>query len=132
MNAEPVVNYAMLFEDVPQEEWYGEAVRWAASEKLVTGYDEKHFGPMDPVSREQMAAIFFRYAVYKGLSAVTLEDNLSSYPDAGEISGYAVSAMNWCVGRGYIEALEDGALHPGEAAAREQAAWIISRFPERF
>ena len=123
---EPVVNYFMRFEDASEGSWYGEAVRWAASQKIVTGYTETSFGPDDSVTREQLGTIAFRCAAANGLDAVELSENLF-FDDADDLSEYAVSALNWCVGHDFIEGLADGRLHPGSAATRAQAAAVISR-----
>ncbi len=81
------------------------------------------------MTREQLAAILYRYAVYKGMSAVTLEQNLSRFTDADQISAYAVPAMNWAVGKGLINGA-DGKLSPKASATRAQVAAIIHRYLE--
>lgn len=116
------------FADVETGSWYEQAVAWAYGEGLVSGYDASSFGPKDQITREQMAVIFYRYAAYKGMNAVTAAEYLTAYTDEGSISPYAVSAMNWAVGQGYMDSLEDGLLHPGDPAARYQAAIFLSAF----
>jgi len=127
LEGQPVANYLMQFEDVGADTWYTEAVRWAASEKLVEGYNDTAFGPNDPITREQFAAILFRYAAYKGMNAMTLEENLLGYADEAKVSGYAIPAMNWAVGQGILEGA-NGLLNPGSPATRAQAAALLMRF----
>ena len=129
MENKPAVTGASKFTDVDANEWYGAPVAWAAGNGIVTGYSETTFGPNDPVTREQLAAILYRYAVYKGMSAVTLEQNLSRFTDADQISAYAVPAMNWAVGKGLINGA-DGKLSPKASATRAQVAAIIHRYLE--
>ncbi|MBQ7981943.1 MAG: S-layer homology domain-containing protein, partial [Clostridia bacterium] len=86
----PAVDSLMPFTDVPADSWYTEAVRWAASEKIVEGYSDTAFGPTDPITREQFATILWRYAKYKGYDVSGGEDtNILSYEDAFSISEYA-------------------------------------------
>ena len=129
MENKPAVTGASKFTDVDANEWYGAPVAWAAGNGIVTGYSETTFGPNDPVTREQLAAILYRYAVYKGMSAVTLEQNLSRFTDADQISAYAVPAMNWAVGKGLINGA-DGKLSPKASATRALVAAIIHRYLE--
>ena len=129
MENKPAVTGASKFTDVDANEWYGAPVAWAAGNGIVTGYSETTFGPNDPVTREQLAAILYRYAVYKGMSAVTLEQNPSRFTDADQISAYAVPAMNWAVGKGLINGA-DGKLSPKASATRAQVAAIIHRYLE--
>ena len=123
------VNYAMSFGDVKGSEWFAEAVRWAASEKIVSGYDNGNFGPNDPITREQLAVILFRYAQYKGMDTVTLEENLTGFADADEISGYAVSALYWAVGAGVINGTGAG-LAPKANATRSEVAQMLMNFDQ--
>ena len=75
-----------------------------------------------------MAAILFRYAQYKGLEAVTLEENLGAYTDADQISEYAVQAFNWVVGQGLMTGVTDTTLEPASSATRAQVATILMRY----
>ncbi len=126
----PVVNYAMSFRDVDEGAWYGEAVRWAAANGIVTGYDAETFGANDSVTREQLAAILHRYAEYRDIDVSVGEDtNILSYEDALTISDYAVPAMQWACGAGLIQGA-DGRLMPRSDASRAQIAAILHRFCE--
>ena len=129
MEKEPAVSGASKFTDVDIAQWYGKAVVWAADNGIVTGYSDTAFGPNDPVTREQLAAILYRYAVYRGMTAVTLEENLGGFADADQISSYAIPAMNWAVGKGLING-SGSTLAPKAQATRAQVAAIIHRYLE--
>lgn len=126
----PVVNYAMSFADVPADAYYTEAVRWAAVNKLVDGYSNDSFGPNDSVTREQLAAILYRYAKYKGYDvSVGADANILSYKDALSVSEYAVPAIQWACGAGLLQG-SGGNLLPQNRATRAQAAAILQRFAQ--
>ena len=129
MEKEPAVSGASKFTDMDIAQWYGKAVVWAADNGIVTGYSDTAFGPNDPVTREQLAAILYRYAVYRGMTAVTLEENLGGFADADQISSYAIPAMNWAVGKGLING-SGSTLAPKAQATRAQVAAIIHRYLE--
>ena len=122
----PAVTDASKFTDVPAGQWYSDAVDWAAANKIVNGYDETTFGPMNAVTREQMAAILFRYEQVKGLENVTLEENLNRFPDQNKISAYAIPALQWAVGQKIINGNADGTLDPTGTATRAQVAQIFT------
>lgn len=122
----PAVTGASKFTDVPAGQWYSDAVAWAAANKIVNGYDETTFAPMNAVTREQMAAILFRYEQYKGLENVTLEENLNRFPDQNKISAYAIPALQWAVGQKIINGNADGTLDPTGTATRAQVAQIFT------
>ena len=122
----PAATGASKFTDVPAGQWYSDAVAWAAANKIVNGYDETTFGPMNAVTREQMAAILFRYEQYKGLENVTLEENLNRFPDQNKISAYAIPALQWAVGQKIINGNADGTLDPTGTATRAQVAQIFT------
>ena len=122
----PAVTGASKFTDVPAGQWYSDAVAWAAANKIVNGYDETTFGPMNAVTREQMAAILFRYEQVKGLENVTLEENLNRFPDQNKISPYAIPALQWAVGQKIINGNADGTLDPTGTATRAQVAQIFT------
>lgn len=130
MEESPVVNYAMTFEDVGAGMYYAEAIRWAASEGIVGGYTATQFGPDDAITREQLAAILWRYAQYKEYDVSVGEDtNILSYADALTVSEWAVPAMQWANGAGLIQG-SDNNLMPRGNATRAQAAAILHRFCE--
>lgn len=114
------------FTDVAAGAYYVGPVAWASGGGIVTGYPDNTFRPQLSITREQMAAILYRYARYKGLN-VSLAGDLSSFSDAGTVSAYAVDAMRWAVAVGLING-ENGRLNPGGAATRAQVAAIFQRF----
>ena len=134
MAGSPVVNYAMDFADVPQDQWYSEAIRWATSEGVVTGYGNGLFGTNDPITREQFAAMLYRFAQEQGYDVSIGENtNILSYTDVADLSEYAISAMQWAVGAGIINGTGDGStLTPQGQATRAQAAVMLTRFCEEY
>ena len=113
------------FTDVSEGQYYAVPVAWASSAGIVEGYEDATFRPESPITREQLAAILYRYARYKGLD-VSVTGDLGRFPDASSVSLYASDAMSWAVGSGLIAGL-DGALQPGGAAGRAQVAVILQR-----
>ena len=131
LEGEPVVDYAMGFTDVAGDAYYAEAVRWAASEGIVGGYGGGLFGSDDAVTREQLAVILYRYAVYKGYDVSIGEDtNILSYADFADLSEYAIPAMQWACGAGVITGVTDATLVPQGEATRAQVAAMLMRFCE--
>lgn len=128
LEGQPAVNGACPFTDVAVGSYYEDAITWAAANGIVTGYDATTFGPDDQITREQMAAILYRYAQGKQLASPALTDNLADFADAGNVSAYAVEAMNWAVGQGLINGMGDGTVAPQGQAIRAQAAAILHRF----
>ncbi len=129
MEQAPQCDFAMTFADVEDGAWYTEAVRWAASEGIVTGFSQSNFGPDDTVTREQLATILYRYARYKDLDTAAGGD-LSAFSDAGEAGDYAVSALIWAVERGLVNGVGGNTLLPQGSATRSQAAAMLMRFAE--
>ena len=123
----PAVDGGSAFTDVSGGDWYANGVAWASVNGIVTGYGDGRFGPNDPITREQMAAILYRYAGFAGQST-TGQADLSGYTDAGQISPYAAEAMGWAVDRGLITGVSAGTLAPGGSATRAQVATILMRF----
>ena len=130
----PVVDYAMDFGDVPQGQWYSEAVRWAASEGIVSGYGNGTFGTNDSITREQFAAMLYRFAQEQGYDVSVGENtNILSYTDAEDVAEYAIPAMQWAVGAGIISGIGDGStLSPQGQATRAQAAVMLMQFCENY
>ena len=136
LEGSPVPVSAAGFSDVADGAWYAGAVRWAAGSGVVKGYDSKHFGPNDAVTREQMVTILYRYAQHKGYDASAGEDtNILSFNDAFAVSEYAISAMQWACGSGLMTgAQRDGgmALAPRDTTTRAQTATLLMRFQSAF
>ena len=127
----PVVNYLMDFSDVGPDSWYAEAVRWAVSEGIASGYGGGLFAPDDPITREQLALMLYGYARQAGLDTAARAD-LSRYADAGAISDWAETAMAWAVAEGLISGTSDTTLSPQGQATRAQAAVMLMRFCENY
>ena len=117
------------FADVDATAYYGTAVYWARLNGIAGGYDDATFGPNDPITREQMAAILYRYAQYKGYD-VSAKADLNKFTDADEISNYALEALQWANAEGLINGKGDGVLDPKGQATRAEAAAILMRFNE--
>lgn len=128
MADEPVVNYYLPFSDVSGGTWYAEAVRWAASEGIVNGVTDTLFSPGSAVTREQFAAILYRFAESRGTGLSAGGTALSGFADSGRISAYALTPMTWAVSSGLIEGDEAGALSPQAGATRAQATAMLMRF----
>jgi len=129
MEGSPAASLQKAFSDVSYNSWYGAAVSWAAANGIVEGYEDGTFRPNTAITREQLAAILYRYAAYRGDWTVDYytESVVSGYPDAASVSGYAVKAVNWAVAEGLINGM-DGALNPRGTATRAQAAAILYRY----
>ncbi len=128
MEGSPVVNYQMSFKDVPDDEWYTEPIRWAASEGIVNGYDEENFGTNDSVTREQLATILYRSAQAKGKG---FHDGWAfplQFDDADQVSDWADEAMHWMVMTGVINGVSEKELSPKSDAVRAQVATMLMRF----
>ena len=130
MEGSPAVSGASVFTDVDSGMWYGKAVAWAAANGIVNGYGSGRFGPNDPVTREQLAAILYRYTAYRKASTTVNGDNLASFTDLNTVSGYALESMNWAVGNSLLKGA-NGKLDPKANATRAQVAAIIHRYLER-
>ena len=127
---EPAVSGGSAFTDVESGAWYADAVAWAAANDIVNGTSATTFAPNSPITREQMATMLYRFAQYKGMDVVTLQEHLTGYPDGDQVSDYAIPAMNWAVGQGLIAGMENGTLVPQGSATRAQVATILMRFCE--
>ena len=126
----PVVNYAMNFGDVDTSAWYGEAVRWAASEGIVSGYGNGKFGSNDPITREQLAVMLYNYEKNRG-GNVKAAANLSDNTDASQISAWALDALRWAVSEGIVGGTSSIALSPKGQATRAQTAAILMRYLDK-
>ena len=130
LEGEPAVSGICPFDDVTAGMYYEKAIIWAATNGIVSGYSNNKFGPNDNITREQMAAILYRYANYKGYDVSVGEDtNILSFDDAFSISEYAIPAFQWACGSGIIYG-SASTLSPQGNATRVQAAAILHRFCE--
>ncbi len=126
MEKEPASS-EITFTDVEGDAYYAAAVSWANANNIVNGVNDTDFAPDDNISREQIGTILFRYVQYKGMDAITLEENLSQFADSEVISEYASSALNWAVGKGIIGGKGNGILDPSGNATRAEAAAMLCR-----
>ena len=117
------------FTDVEESEWYGPAVLWASANNIVQGFPGNVFMPNDPITREQMATVFYRYVAYKGYD-VSSRTDLSVYTDGDDVSDWAKDAMSWAVSVGLIQGVGDSLLAYQSDATRAQIATILMRFEQ--
>ena len=118
------------FRDVRAGQWYTQAVSWAAKNGIVNGTSPTTFDPEGNITREQMAAILYRYANWKTLDTSARRD-FAGFPDANRVSGYATDALSWCIARGIINGSNENGrdyLLPQGNATRAQVATILMRF----
>ncbi len=127
LEGEPVVNYLMQYEDVASELWYTEAIRWAAAEGIVTGYNDTAFGPNDPITREQAATILYRYVQYKGGGFTGAWMIRTDYVDLAVVSDWAYEAMCWMTMNGVIRGKDEETLVPKSDASRAEMAAMLWR-----
>lgn len=130
MEGSPEVSGRTGFKDVKEGSYYEKAVKWAAENNIVNGYSDEIFGCDDDITREQMAALLYRYASYKGISGSALSEDINRFNDSADISAYAVPAMQWAAANGIITDIGNGTLDPRGEALRSQIAAILHRFHE--
>ena len=127
LEGSPAVTGTSAFVDVPAGQWYTDAVNWAAANQIVKGTSATTFAPNDSITREQMAAILYRYAQYKGYD-VTKRADLSGYSDNGQVSAYAKDALAWANAAKLINGVTNTTLAPQGNATRAQVSAILHRF----
>lgn len=118
----PAVTVGGGFSDVPAGQWYTDAVAWAAGNGVVNGVGGGRFDPLSPITREQMAAVLYRY-----FGSPAPGNPITGFTDTGKISPWAADAMRWAVGQGYINGKGGGLLDPLGTATRAEVATILSR-----
>ncbi len=131
MEGEPEVSVSVPFTDL-KAKWYKKAVAWAYSNNIVNGINATTFDPTAPLTREQIAAIMYRYTEFKG-GDVSGRADLSGFPDGGKVHSYAKTAMSWAVAEGLISGVKSGnvnLLDPRGNATRAQVATILMRYLE--
>ena len=131
MEGSPVPKGKNSFTDVEAGKWYADAITWTAENSIFAGYGKDKFGPDDPITREQLAAIFYRYADYKGYD-LTVKEDLDKFKDADEITDYAKTAMGWAVGSGLVKGKSGNLLDPQGTATRAEIAAMLHRFIEKY
>ncbi len=128
LEGEPVVNYLMTFEDVKADAYYAEAVRWAASEGLVLGYSAEEFCPDTAITREQMAAIIYRYAQYKNVAPTGAWAIRLEFADVADIAEYAIESVMYCTMKNLMQGRDGGVFAPQATASRAEIAVVLHRF----
>lgn len=124
-------SYGEVFPDVFADQWYTDAVLWAAENKIVSGYEDGCFGPDDCITREQIAVMLYAYAHYKGFD-LTVNTDGKEYPDWNHISDFAKKAIWWCVNENILRGDNSGNLNPTGLATRAECAAILCRFAYAF
>lgn len=128
LDGEKYANYAMKFDDVKQGQWYTEAIRWAASEGIVNGYDNDTFGPDDSITREQFVAILYRYVQKQGKGFTgTWMFNLG-FNDKAEISDWAFEPVCWCYMNDIIKGKDGNRFDLKATATRAEVATMMMRY----
>ena len=129
MAGEPETADGGAFADVEKESYYAKAVAWANANGIANGITETEFAPEENITREQIAALMYRYAQYKGYDiSIGGETNIMSYSDADEISEYAAAAMRYMSGSGLMTGRTEKTLNPRDTATRAEFAVILHRF----
>ena len=131
MEGSPVPKGKNSFTDVEAGKWYADAITWTTENGIFAGYGKDKFGPDDPITREQLAAIFYRYADYKGYD-LTVKGDLDKFKDADKITDYAKTAMQWAVGSGLVKGKSGNLLDPQGTATRAEIAAMLHRFIEKY
>lgn len=117
------------FSDVSQDAWYASAIHWAANAGILAGYGGGRMGPDKAVTREQLAAMLYRYAGQKGVDTSAQAD-LTKFADAQSVSAYAKQPLAWAHAKGIVNGTSSAMLSPGGTAPRAQAAAMLMRFDE--
>lgn len=131
MEGSPASDFAMKFDDVSAETPYAEAIRWAAAVKIVNGCSESSFAPDDVLTREQLAAILWRYAKSENIDVSIGENtNILSYEDVFTVSDYAISAFQWTCGSGIMSGNTISTLAPGEQVNRIFFASVLHKYAQ--
>ena len=120
------------FADVDATAYYGTAVYWARLNGIAGGYDDATFGPNAPINREQMAVMMYRYAQYMGYDTTQGGMAIREYADYGQVSSYALEAMDWANATGIVTGTSESTLSPQGQATRAQAAAMFTRFCEQY
>ena len=131
MEGSPVPKGKNSFTDVEAGKWYADAITWTTENGIFAGYGKDKFFPDDPITREQLAAIFYRYADYKGYD-LTVKGDLDKFKDADKITDYAKTAMQWAVGSGLVKGKSGNLLDPQGTATRAEIAAMLHRFIEKY
>ena len=126
----PEYENASKLTDIDADAWYAEAVQWAATEEIVTGYEDGSFKPNRAITREELVTMVYRYAEYAGYR-MNYTNDLSAFTDAAKVQPYALEAMQWAVETEILE-VENNELRPTDAITRAELASLLVRFYECF
>lgn len=124
---EPMITADSVFSDVPEEKWYSAPIAWAAQNGLVTGFDG-HFLPEQNITRQELAAMFSRYASWVGLD--TTSSSVLEFTDTVKVADWAQAAVSWCCKEGLVSGRPDGSFDPLSNASRAEVAAMLVRFME--
>ena len=130
LEGQPDVTAGAGFSDVADGAWYADAVNWAAAQGIVEGYGNGSFGPEDSITREQLAAILYRYAGYKGFDTTQGGMAVREFSDYDQISDWALEAMDWAVNAQVLSGKGNGVLDPLGTATRAEVAQVLMNFGE--
>ena len=131
MEGSPIPKGKNRFTDVEAGKRYADAITWTAENGIFADYDKDRFKPDDPITREQLAAIFYRYADYKGYD-LTVKGNLDKFKGADKITDYAKTAMQWAVGSDLVKGKSGAQLDPQDKATRAEIATMLHHFIEKY
>lgn len=131
LEGQPQVSGDSGFSDIRDDQWYAKAVAWASANDVVAGYEDGTFRPTRAVTREEFAQILYNYAKFKGYDLSASAD-LGKFPDSGQVSSWAETALGWANGNGLINGHDDGRLDPKCSTIRAQAASILMNFDKGF
>lgn len=131
LEGQPQVSGDSGFSDIRDGQWYAKAVAWASANDVVAGYEDGTFRPTRAVTREEFAQILYNYAKFKGYGLSASAD-LGKFPDSGQVSSWAETALGWANGNGLINGHDDGRLDPKGSTIRAQAASILMNFDKGF
>ena len=123
-------NVSGSYSDVVAGAWYEKAVLWATANNIVNGYPDGSFGPDNSITRQEMAAILYRYAQFKEYD-MTAEDDLTRFPDGDETAEWAETFVRWAVAEGLLNGGDDGTLDPAGTATRAEVAQIFMNYCEK-
>lgn len=131
LEGQPQVSGDSGFSDIRDDQWYAKAVAWASANDVVAGYEDGIFRPTRAVTREEFAQILYNYAKFKGYD-LSVSADLGKFPDSGQVSSWAETALGWANGNGLINGHDDGRLDPKGSTIRAQAASILMNFDKGF
>ncbi len=131
LSREPKIEFQHNFPDVPENEWYTDAVKWGTKKGIILGYEEGNFGPDDIITRQQLVAMIYRFSKYKGYDT-TGRMNLSGFEDEQEMYDYAKEPFEWTVSTGLIEGVGYNLLAPTLGTERAELAMLLSRYSNRY